>query len=227
MRLNRILKKIFDLVLSFTMLVLISPLLIILALLILVFEGWPIFYISRRFIALDRSIPIFKFRTMVKDAKSPKYRLNERFMRDGYLDIPVDCEVYTPIGRWLEKTQLVEILQLFNVLFHGISLIGNRPLPLENINLLKKFEGWEGRFDSPAGISGITQVVGKMQQQPRERIELECLYSKLYRNGNVFMCDLLIMWYTLRMVLFKKPLSIEAARNLILKAIKPVKSPEI
>ena len=216
MRANQILKRLFDLIVACTLLILLSPVLLLVALLILLLEGWPIFYISRRFIALERSVPIFKFRTMVRDAKSPKYRLNERYMRDGYLDIPIDCEVYTPIGRWLERTQLVEILQLLNVIFHGVSLIGNRPLPRENLELLKKFEGWEQRFDSPAGLSGITQVVGKMQQQPRERIELECLYSRLYRQGSIFRCDLIIMWYTARLILFRKPLSNEAARQLML-----------
>jgi lipopolysaccharide/colanic/teichoic acid biosynthesis glycosyltransferase len=99
-------------------------------------------------------------------------------------------------------------------------LIGNRPLPGENLELLKKFDGWEKRFDSPAGISGITQVVGKMKQQPQERIELECLYSQLYKKGNVFLYDFIIIWHTLRLVLFRKPLSIEAARQLMIKAIK-------
>ncbi|MDD5240760.1 MAG: sugar transferase [Sulfuricella sp.] len=220
MSLSHTLKRILDVTVAFLLLILISPLLVLVGLLILVFEGWPIFYISKRFVSRNRSISIYKFRTMVKDAKSPKYRLNERFMRDGYLDIPLDCEVYTPIGRLLEKTQLVEILQLFNIIFHGVSLIGNRPLPKENLELLKKFEGWEERFDSPAGITGITQVVGKMQQQPEERIELERLYSSLYRNGNVLKCDFLIAWHTVRMVLFRKPLSIKAARQLMRHSIK-------
>ena len=216
MRANHILKRIFDLIVACALLILLSPVLLLVALLILILEGWPIFYISRRFITLERSVPIFKFRTMVRDAKSPNYRLNERYMRDGYLDIPIDCEVYTPIGRWLERTQLVEILQLLNVIFHGVSLIGNRPLPRENLELLKQFEGWEQRFASPAGLSGITQVVGKMQQQPRERIELECLYSRLYQQGSIFRCDLIIIWYTARLILFRKPLSNEAARQLML-----------
>lgn len=220
MNLSQTLKRIIDVAVAFVLLALISPLLVLVGLLIFILEGWPIFYVSRRFVSLDRSIPIFKFRTMVRDAKSPKYKLNERFMRDGYLDIPVDCEVYTPIGRILEKTQMVEILQLFNIIFHGVSLIGNRPLPRENLELLKKFDGWQERFDSPAGITGITQVVGKMQQQPRERIELERLYSRLYRNGNVIKCDFLIAWYTVRLVLLGKPLSIEAARQLMLESIK-------
>lgn len=220
MNLSQTLKRIIDVAVAFVLLALISPLLVLVGLLIFILEGWPIFYVSRRFVSLDRSIPIFKFRTMVRDAKSPKYKLNERFMRDGYLDIPVDCEVYTPIGRILEKTQMVEILQLFNIIFHGVSLIGNRPLPQENLELLKKFDGWQERFDSPAGITGITQVVGKMQQQPRERIELERLYSRLYRNGNVIKCDFLIAWHTVRLVLLGKPLSIEAARQLMLESIK-------
>ncbi len=220
MNLSQTLKRIIDVAVAFVLLALISPLLMLVGLLIFILEGWPIFYVSRRFVSLDRSIPIFKFRTMVRDAKSPKYNLNERFMRDGYLDIPVDCEVYTPIGRILEKTQMVEILQLFNIIFHGVSLIGNRPLPRENLELLKKFDGWQERFDSPAGITGITQVVGKMQQQPRERIELERLYSRLYRNGNVIKCDFFIAWHTVRLVLLGKPLSIEAARQLMLESIK-------
>jgi lipopolysaccharide/colanic/teichoic acid biosynthesis glycosyltransferase len=220
MSLSHILKRIIDVTVASFLLILIFPLLVLVGLLILALEGRPIFYISKRFISLNRSIPIFKFRTMVKDAQSPKYRLNERFMRDGYLDIPSDCEVYTPIGRLLEKTQFVEILQLLNVIFHGVSLIGNRPLPWENLELLKKFDGWEERFDSPAGITGITQVVGKLLQQPAERMELERLYSRVYRNGNVLKCDFLIAWYTVRLVLLGKPLSIEAARQLMSTSTK-------
>ena len=163
---------------------------------------------------------ILKFRTMVKDATSSKYRLRERFMRDGYLDIPLDCEVYTPIGRFLERTQLVEVLQFLNILFHGMSLIGNRPLPSENIELLKNFRGWEGRFDSPAGLSGLSQVVGKLNQTPEERLELECLYSSVYKSksGNILLCDLFIVYYTIRLLLFGKPLPIDAAKRLIMTA---------
>ena len=43
---------------------------------------------------------------------TPKYKLKERYMKDGYLDIPLNCEAYTKIGRILERTQVVELLQL-------------------------------------------------------------------------------------------------------------------
>ena len=202
---------------AFVLLLLLSPVLLVIPLLIFIVEGYPVFYISKRYISLSNCVSVLKFRTMVRDATSPKYRLRERFMRSGYLDIPLSCEVYTPLGRILERTQLVEILQLFNVLLHGMSLIGNRPLPLDNIKLLQQFEGWEHRFDSPAGLTGITQVVGKLNQTPEQRLELECMYSKLYKTegANIFRCDLCIAYYTVRMLFTGKTLPIEEAHRLI------------
>jgi lipopolysaccharide/colanic/teichoic acid biosynthesis glycosyltransferase len=219
-KLSNLAKRVADILISILVLSMLFPILILISALIFVLEGYPIFYISRRFISLDQCVSILKFRTMVKDATSPKYRLRERFMRDGYLDIPLDCEVYTPIGRFLERSQLVEVLQFFNILFHGMSLIGNRPLPLENIQLLKKFKGWEGRFDSPAGLTGLSQVVGKLNQTPEERLELECLYSSVYRSksGNILLCDLFIFYHTIRLLLFGKYLPIEQAKRLALAA---------
>jgi lipopolysaccharide/colanic/teichoic acid biosynthesis glycosyltransferase len=181
----------------------------------MVLEGRPIFYVSRRCVAPDRTIPILKFRTMVRDAKSPKYRLQERFMRDGFLDIPRTCDVYTPIGRILERLQIVELPQTLNVLFHGMSLIGNRPLPPENVRLLRQHPGWSERFDSPAGITGIAQVVGKMWLSPRHRLDLEAGYSRTYQNGNILKCDALILLATVRFILTSKGLSPAKAYALV------------
>jgi lipopolysaccharide/colanic/teichoic acid biosynthesis glycosyltransferase len=219
-KLSNLAKRVADIVISVIILTFLFPVLVVISLLIFVLEGYPIFYISKRYISLDQCVSVLKFRTMVRDATSPKYRLRERFMRDGYLDIPLDCEVYTPIGRFLERTQLVEVLQLFNILLHGMSLIGNRPLPRDNINLLKQFDGWEGRFASPAGLSGLSQVVGKLNQSPRERLELECLYSNLYRDkgANILLCDLFITYYTCRLLFLGKPLPIEHAKKMISSA---------
>lgn len=215
MKLTKLTKRAIDVTASILLLLILAPILAISALAILVLEGRPIFYISRRYVSVDREIAIIKFRTMVLDAKSEKYDLHGRYMRDGYLDIPLDCEVYTGIGRILERSQLVEMLQLFNVLLNSMSLIGNRPLPSVNVDELKKFAGWQERFASPAGITGISQVVGKLNQQPTERLELEGLYSKVYNNGNVIKCDIFVAYYTVRLVLLGKPLSIEKARELL------------
>lgn len=217
---RRVIKRCFDLLLAIVLLVIMSPLLVLASLLILVFEGRPIFYISRRHISASQSVLILKFRSMVKDAKEPKYRLNERFMRDGYLDIPLTCEVYTPIGRLLERTQLVETPQLLNIIIHGLSFVGNRPLPAANVAHLKaNFPNWAERFDSPAGLTGIAQIVGRLNLTPNERIELESLYSHVYQYGNILKCDLKIIFITAWVVLFAEGIAVSRARELLMSCL--------
>ena len=203
-RFPQAIKRTFDVTFSLLVIFVFSPLLLLFSCLILILEGRPITYRSKRYISANEKIFTYKFRSMVKNATDPKYKLKERFMRDGFLDIPLHCEVFTPIGRILEKTQIVELLQLFNIIFNKMSLIGNRPLPLDNLILLKKHKGWERRFDSPAGITGITQVIGKLNLSPQERLELEGLYSEVYIRGNILKADILIIYYTIRLILFKK-----------------------
>lgn len=219
LKLSNILKRIADILLAATLLVALLPILLLAAALIRILEGAPIFYMSRRFILEDKSVTIFKFRTMVRDATSPKYRLNERFMRDGFLDIPLECEVYTSTGRVLERTQIVETLQLLNILFDGMSFVGNRPLPKNNIELLKKFGGWQERFDSPAGITGISQIAGKYGLRPQQRLYLERMYSSVYKNpdGNIILCDLYIIGYTVLLLLTGRYLNYDKAVALLIR----------
>ena len=117
----RILKKIEDLFFSIIILIIFSPILVFISVISLIIQGWPIYYISKRMVGFNNIISIIKFRTMVKDAKSDKYGLEKKYMRNGYLDIPLESEVYTPLGRILEKTQIVEVPQIFSVLFGKIS----------------------------------------------------------------------------------------------------------
>jgi len=172
----------------------------------------------------NKEVSIIKFRTMVRDAKSDKYGLEKKYMKDGYLDIPLASEVYTPLGRLLEKSQLVEVPQFFAVLFGKLSFVGNRPLPRKNIELLKtKYpNNWKDRFRSPAGITGISQVVGKFELTPDQRIELECLYGKVYEEGNVLKADAYIFFSTIILLLLKDSVAYrgyESAKNVLLSCL--------
>lgn len=227
MNASRVIKRSIDVVLASIILLVSLPILVLAAMLIWMLEGRPVVYISRRHVSVDRTIPVIKFRTMVRDATSGKYRLRERFMRDGYLDIPRSCEVYTPIGRILERLQVVELPQMVNVIFHGMSLIGNRPLPSENILLLRKMDDWSKRFDSPAGITGIAQIVGRLELTPKQRLELENAYSKMYQEGNIAWCDMRIFFYTLRVILFSEGIPLDNAYRLVgaeqkVKTVQPI-----
>jgi lipopolysaccharide/colanic/teichoic acid biosynthesis glycosyltransferase len=213
-------KKVEDIVFSLFTLIIFLPIIIIIIILSFFIQGRPIFYVSERIVGLQKKIHIIKFRTMVKDAKSPKWGLEEKYMRDGYLDVPIFSEVYTPFGRILEKTQLVEILQVFHVLFNHMSFVGNRPLPEKNVELLKKRfpETWQERFKSPAGMTGITQVAGKFNLTSEQRLELESLYSKVYQEGNILKADAYIFFSTIILLLLKDASayrSYDSAKNVL------------
>ncbi len=216
----RSIKKIEDIVFSVTTLIIFLPIIIIIIILSFFIQGRPIFYVSERIVGLQKKIHIIKFRTMVKDAKSPKWNLEEKYMKDGYLDVPIISEVYTPFGRLLEKTQLVEILQVFHVLFNHMSFVGNRPLPENNVKILKKKfpDTWQERFKSPAGMTGITQVAGKFNLTSEQRLELESLYSKVYHEGNILKADAYIFFSTIILLLLKDASayrSYDSAKNVL------------
>jgi len=221
----RIIKKVEDIVFSLSTLIIFLPIIIIIIILSFTIQGRPIFYVSDRIIGLQKKIRIIKFRTMVKDALDPKWGLEEKYMKDGYLDVPVFSKVYTPFGRFLEKTQLVEILQVFHVLFNHMSFVGNRPLPEKNVELLKnKFpDSWQKRFNSPAGMTGITQVSGKFNLTSEQRLELESLYSKVYHEGNILKADAYIFFSTIILLLLKDASayrSYDSAKNVLTACLK-------
>ena len=203
----RFLKKLEDLFLAFAVIILLGPFLLLIICAYPFIEGWPIFYISKRMIGINKEIKIFKFRSMVKDASDPKYELESKYMIDGYLDIPLSDKVYTRLGKFLEKTQIVEVPQIIHVLTGKLSFIGNRPLPKSNIEILKKSfpDLWYLRFESPAGLTGISQVVGKFNLTAKKRLELESLYSRVYNEGNILKADIYIFFSTIVLILLRHP----------------------
>ena len=216
----RIIKKVEDIVFSISTLIVFSPVIIIVIIVSFFIQGRPIFYVSERTAGFQKKIHIIKFRTMMKDALSPKWGLEEKYMKDGYLDVPISSDVYTSFGRLLEKTQIVEILQVFHVLFNRMSFVGNRPLPEKNVELLKiKFPStWQERFNSPAGMTGITQVTGKFTLTSEKRLELESLYSKVYLEGNILKADAYIFFSTIILLLLRDASayrSYDSAKNVL------------
>ncbi|MBT3776611.1 MAG: hypothetical protein HOF83_01080, partial [Pelagibacteraceae bacterium] len=95
LKLYRFIKRIEDIIFSILIIIIFTPILIPISIISLFMQGWPILYVSERIVGKNKKIKIFKYRTMVKDAKSDKYGLEEKYMKNGYLDIPLETEVYT------------------------------------------------------------------------------------------------------------------------------------
>jgi exopolysaccharide biosynthesis polyprenyl glycosylphosphotransferase len=157
------LKRVFDVVVAGSLIVLFSPVLLLVALAIkLLSPDGPVFFIQRRVGYNRRHFNMIKFRTMVPDAERLQKELEALNEAHGPVFKIKDDPRITSIGRLLRKTSLDELPQLFNVLRGDMSLVGPRPLPLRDVqrfeeNYLKR------RFSVKPGITCLWQVNGRSE----------------------------------------------------------------
>lgn len=171
-------KRVFDCVIALTIMVVFSPILLFIILAIKVTSEGPVIYRSRRIGQGYKAFDFFKFRSMCVDADDKRKELKHLSTQAGaFLKIKNDPRV-TKIGWLIRKTSLDELPQLLNVLRGEMSIIGNRPLPLTEAELITKDE-WAARFLAPAGITGLWQTApgGKENLTQEERIGLDIEYA--------------------------------------------------
>jgi len=153
------LKRMIDIVLAATLLVLTAPLFLFIAALIKLSSPGSVFFRQTRIGLHGREFTIYKFRTMVRDADAllPAYAKRNLMGQAPFKD-PQDFRI-TPLGRWLRRASLDELPQLFNVLAGSMSLVGPRPLPVhEASNIGGEFRR---RFSMKPGITCLWQVSGR------------------------------------------------------------------
>jgi Undecaprenyl-phosphate galactose phosphotransferase WbaP len=195
-------KRVIDIVSTLIGGVLILPLILLLCLLVRIESRGPIFYRDQRMGRDGRLFACVKFRTMVLDAEDLLQRMlaEDEEMRDEYLKYHKlrDDPRVTRVGRFLRKTSLDELPQLWNVLRGEMSLVGPRPyLPRESedIGLTQK----EILRVSP-GITGPWQVAGRNHTSFGERVQMDALYV---RDWSVWL-DLVLLASTVRCLLFSR-----------------------
>ncbi len=178
-------KRALDVLLSATALLLLSPLMLLIALAIKLESRGPVIYRSKRVGAGYHIFDFYKFRSMYQDADKHLHELVHlnQYARNGkslFLKFDNDPRV-TPLGRILRKTSLDELPQLFNILKGDMSIVGNRPLPVYEAELLTTDE-YAARFLGPAGLTGLWQVTkrGTRQVSSEERIQLDIQYATNY-----------------------------------------------
>jgi lipopolysaccharide/colanic/teichoic acid biosynthesis glycosyltransferase len=200
------LKRAFDIVVSATALLLLSPLLLLIALIVKLESKGPIFYIAKRAGTGYQIFNFYKFRSMRVGADKELQNLSHLNQYSAnasngvFFKIKDDPRI-TKFGNFLRKTSLDEIPQLFNVLIGDMSLVGNRPLPLYEAEKLTKDQiAW--RFLAPAGITGLWQITkrGKEDMSEEERIALDMEYAM----KNSIWLDLKIMFKTIPALLQKE-----------------------
>jgi len=171
-------KRVFDLALALVTAPLWLTAVAVSALVLWLREGAPVFYVSRRRVHLDRSVPIVKLRVMVRDAERIANRHTVQVKDTCFLNIPPESPLYTPVGRFLERCHFTELPQFLHVITGQMSIIGCRPLPDNVVDCLRqRYPDAEDRFLSRSGITGPAQLVGRDNISDSDRLRLEIDYA--------------------------------------------------
>ena len=166
---NEILKRVFDIVISLLVLILLFPLLLILALLIKLEDGGPIFYTQERVTKDEKIFNIIKFRSM-KVESDKTVRPTE-----------VEDDRVTRMGRFMRGIHFDEFPQFINVLKGEMSVVGPRPERIEHVNLYSdRIEEFKYRHKVKAGITGLAQIYGKYNTTAYDKLKLDLIYIKNY-----------------------------------------------
>ncbi len=176
---SRVLKTAFDQVAAATLVVLLAPLLLVLAIMVRA-DGGPAFYRHRRIGAGGRIFACLKFRTMVVDADGVLRRLlasdaTAAAEWDATQKLRNDPRI-TRIGRFLRASSLDELPQLFNVLRGEMSLVG--PRPIVRAELARYGSNIEHYYAAKPGLTGLWQVSGRSNMSYERRVQLDVWYVR-------------------------------------------------
>lgn len=183
---ERFLKRISDLVISVFALVLLSPLLIVVSIIVKFGSRGPVFFRQERVGMDGRIFLCYKFRTMIADADEGIHRDVYKRNIEGSEEANAGDDVnpvfgkvkddprITKTGRWLRRTSLDEMPQLFNVIRGEMSIVGPRPpIPYE----VEEYEmHHRKRLDMKPGITGLWQVSGRNRLSFEEMVQIDQYY---------------------------------------------------
>ena len=190
---QRALKRVADIIMSLILIVLSSPVMLLIAIVIKLYDRGPVIYSQER-LTRDREVfYIHKFRSMIVDSEKKGARLAAK-----------NDDRITPVGKVIRNLHLDELPQLFNVLKGDMSMVGPRP---ERQAIMEQYEKvlpeFGFRLKIKAGLTGYAQVFGKYNTNPYDKLKLDLFYIENFS----YMLDLKILLMTVK--IFFQPDSTE------------------
>ncbi len=191
------LKRLVDISFAFLGLLILSPLVLLISIAIRLDSSGPVIFRQKRCGKGGKDFEMLKFRTMVKDAESLQQKLASQKDVDGPMFKLVNDPRVTRVGKFLRKTSLDELPQFINVLKGEMSLVGPRPLAM---NEMKFSPSWRDiRLKVNPGITGLWQVKGRSETPFHDWIRYDVFYVK---NQSLWL-DIKILVKTILVVLRK------------------------
>lgn len=185
---KNLIKPILDFILAFLLIIIFSPIILIVALLIKLKLGSPILFTQERPGLNGKIFRIYKFRTMSDERDSKGDLLSDKLRLKGF-------------GKFIRKSSLDELPQLFNVLKGEMSFVGPRPLLVEYLKLYNQEQA--KRHNVKPGITGWAQVNGRNAISWEEKFKLDVYYVEHIN----FMLDCKILYMTFFKVLKRKDIN--------------------
>lgn len=185
-------KRVVDILVALFGIVVSSPIMLISAIAVKLYDRGPVFYRQERLTLNGKAFRIFKFRSMCIDSEKHGARLASK--NDSRI---------TPVGKVLRNLHFDELPQLFNVLKGDMSIVGPRP---ERKEILKEYQReipeFYYRLKVKAGLTGYAQVYGKYNTTPYDKLKLDLFYIENYS----LLLDFKLMLMTFK-ILFQKETS--------------------
>ena len=172
--LYEVIKRLIDIVFSFIGVIVLSPLFIIIAIIIKITSKGPVFFSQKRVGRDGKEFKMYKFRSMVVNAEELKEKLAAQNEMSGPMFKMKDDPRVTKVGKFIRKTSIDELPQLWNVLKGDMSLVGPRPsLPKE----VAQFEDWMNkRLEVKPGLTCYWQVSGRNNIDFKDWMKLDIKY---------------------------------------------------
>ena len=182
---QRFFKRAFDLLVSFIGIIVAAPFMVIIAIAIKLYDKGPVLYKQERMTLDNKTFMLSKFRSMIPDAEA----------KTGAVQASKNDPRITPIGKFLRKTRLDELPQLFNVLKGEMSLVGPRALRVEEVEEFIEYNSeFRYRMNVKAGITGYAQTMGKYYTNYNDKLRFDIFYISNYS----FLADMMIILHTVR-----------------------------
>lgn len=178
---NLTMKRAIDVAVALLGLVLLSPLLFLVALFIKLFSPGPVLFAQERLGRNGRPFTIYKFRSMKPGAEKEQEELARQSEAAGPIFKMRDDPRFTRLGRFLRRTSLDELPQLYNVLGGDMSLVGPRP---PTMGEYAHYEDWHRRrLEAHPGMTGLWQVSGRSDLSFEEMVLLDIYYIENWSLG--------------------------------------------
>lgn len=186
---QRVIKRTVDVVCSLLALIVLSPLFLLIALSIKLYDGGPVFYKQKRCTRDLKTFDILKFRSMIVDAEKngPQPAVNN------------DSRI-TPVGKIIRALRIDELPQIINILKGDMSIVGPRPERIEHVEKYSRdIPEFVCRYKVKGGLTGYAQVYGKYNTSAYNKLKMDLIYIQNYSLA----LDFKLILMTLQ-ILFKK-----------------------